>query len=74
MHIADPEERYWLMKEFEQLAVTPPSQDDKLKLLDELTKTETFNKIQTEKYASTKRFGVEGLDMIVPGMSTPSPI
>jgi 2-oxoglutarate dehydrogenase E1 component len=70
MHISDPEERFWIMKEFEQLAYQPPTKEDKLRILEELTKSETFNQFLVSKYTTTKRFGIEGLDTVISGMST----
>lgn len=70
MHITDPEVRCWIMKEFESLAVKPASKEDKYKILEELTKSETFNAFLVSKFTTTKRFGVEGLDTVISGMST----
>lgn len=69
MHISDAEERFWIMKEFEQMAYQPPTKEDKLRILEELTKSETFNQFLVSKFTTTKRFGVEGLDTVISGMS-----
>jgi len=69
MHISDTNERSWLMKRFEQVTVEQTTKEDKLKILEELTKSETFNQFLENKLKTSKRFGVEGLDSMISGLS-----
>ncbi len=69
MHISDMEERQWIMREFERIADEEVPRERKLKILEELTKSETFNQFLVSKFTTTKRFGVEGLDTVISGLS-----
>ena len=69
MHITDPDVRCWIMKEFETIATAPTSKEEKYKILEEITKSETFNQFLVSKFTTTKRFGVEGLESVSAGMS-----
>ena len=72
MHISDRAEQDWLMKEFEQLQSAPVSKAEQLEILEELTKSETFNSFLNDKLKTSKRFGLEGLDSLISGLSTMS--
>jgi 2-oxoglutarate dehydrogenase E1 component len=72
MHISDAREREWIMKEFEQLATETTPKEEKITILKELTKSETFNVFLNDKLKTSKRFGVEGLDSMISGLSTSS--
>lgn len=69
MHISDMEERQWIMREFERIADEEVPRERKLKILEELTKSETFNQFLVSKFTTTKRFGVEGLDTVISGLN-----
>ena len=63
------EEQSWIMHEFEGLTQIPVSNEQKIDTLKELTKAETFNSFLNDKLKTSKRFGVEGLDSMISGLS-----
>ncbi|MDH3369050.1 MAG: 2-oxo acid dehydrogenase subunit E2, partial [Gemmatimonadota bacterium] len=66
-HIANQEERVWLRRVIESGEHRYPLRDDvKLRLLTELTKVDTLERFLHRNYLGHKRFGIEGLDMLVP--------
>jgi 2-oxoglutarate dehydrogenase E1 component len=69
MHISNPTERTWLMHEFEKLENLKQSKEEKIKILEELTKVEAFNSFLSDKLKTSKRFGVEGMDSMISGLS-----
>lgn len=70
MHISDPNERHWIMHEFEKISTDQTSKEEKISILEELNKSETFNSFLSDKLKTSKRFGVEGLDSMISGLST----
>jgi 2-oxoglutarate dehydrogenase E1 component len=70
MHLTSYEEKKWLMRAFEKLSVHKTSKENKLKILEELAKVESFNSFLNDKLKTSKRFGVEGLCSMVVGLST----
>ena len=62
------------MKEFEKISETEVSKEEKVSILLELTKAEAFNYFLNDKLKTSKRFGVEGVDTLISGLSKPSPI
>jgi 2-oxoglutarate dehydrogenase E1 component len=66
-HIANHEERVWLRRVIESGEHRYPLRDDvKRRLLTELTKVDTLERFLHRNYLGHKRFGIEGLDMLVP--------
>jgi multifunctional 2-oxoglutarate metabolism enzyme len=66
-HIANYEERSWLRRVIESGEhFLPLSDDDKRDLLQQLTKVETLERFLHKSYLGSKRFGIEGLDTLVP--------
>ena len=66
-HIAHHEERTWLRRVIESGEhFMPLSDDDKRQLLTDLTRVETLETFLHKAYLGSKRFGIEGLDMLVP--------
>ncbi len=66
-HIANHEERVWLRRVIESGEHRYPLADDaKARLLQELTKVDVLERFLHRNYLGHKRFGIEGLDMIVP--------
>ena len=57
------------MKEFEQLTKDSIAKTEKVKILEDLTKSEAFNVFLNDKLKTSKRFGVEGLDSMISGLS-----
>jgi len=66
-HIADHGERVWLRRVIESGEHVQGFRDDaRLRLLTELTKVDTLERFLHRNYLGHKRFGIEGLDAIVP--------
>jgi len=66
-HIASHEERVWLRRIIESGEHRHPLSDEERHfLLDELTKVEGLETFLHRNYLGHKRFGIEGLDMLVP--------
>jgi 2-oxoglutarate dehydrogenase E1 component len=66
-HIASHEERVWLRRVIESGEHRHPlSEEHKLALLTELTRVDGLERFLHRNYLGHKRFGIEGLDMLVP--------
>jgi 2-oxoglutarate dehydrogenase E1 component len=66
-HIASHEERAWLRRVIESGEHRHPLDDEeKVALLEELTRVEGLERFLHRNYLGHKRFGIEGLDMMVP--------
>jgi len=66
-HIASHEERVWLRRVIESSEHRTPLKDEgKQALLRDLTKVDTLERFLHRAYLGHKRFGIEGLDMLVP--------
>ena len=66
-HIAKHDERVWLRRVIESGEHrTPLSQDEQRRLLSSLIRVEGFETFLHRSYLGHKRFGIEGLDMLVP--------
>ena len=66
-HIANHEERTWLRRVIESGEhFLPLSDEDKRQLLADLTRVETLETFLHKSYLGSKRFGIEGLDALVP--------
>ncbi|NBX03193.1 MAG: 2-oxoglutarate dehydrogenase E1 component [Alphaproteobacteria bacterium] len=71
MHIQHPEQKAWIQKKFEQdrgqFGLTT---DAKKKIWNTLMEVESFEQFLQVKYASTKRFSVQGGDAMLPGLES----
>jgi 2-oxoglutarate dehydrogenase E1 component len=66
-HIANHDQRTWLRRVIESGEhFLPLSDDDRRQLLADLTRVETLETFLHKSYLGSKRFGIEGLDMLVP--------
>ncbi|NIN10136.1 MAG: multifunctional oxoglutarate decarboxylase/oxoglutarate dehydrogenase thiamine pyrophosphate-binding subunit/dihydrolipoyllysine-residue succinyltransferase subunit [Gemmatimonadales bacterium] len=66
-HIASHEERVWLRRVIESGEHRHPlSDEEKHALLEELTRVDVLERFLHKNYLGHKRFGIEGLDMMVP--------
>ena len=66
-HISSHERRVWLRQQIESgVHRTPMSPDEKVALLERLTQVEAMERFLGKAYLGAKRFGIEGLDMMVP--------
>ncbi len=66
-HIASHEQRVWLRQVIESWQHrTPLSPEERVRLLDLLTKVDTLERFLHKAYLGHKRFGIEGVDLLVP--------
>jgi 2-oxoglutarate dehydrogenase E1 component len=69
MHLVDPEEKSWIQRRIEE----PRNKTDftdtgKRAILQRLTAAEVFESFLHKKYPGTKRFGVDGGEVLIPAM------
>jgi len=69
MHIQDPEQKKWMQRHLEGPR-TELSQQEKLRILHELNRAEAFEKFLHTKYVGQKRFGLEGVESLIPLLNT----
>ncbi|MFL6232618.1 MAG: 2-oxoglutarate dehydrogenase E1 component [Thermoanaerobaculia bacterium] len=62
MHIPDPERRRWIEERMEAEA----PEFDRRRILDLLTRGETFEQFLQSRYLGTKRFSIEGVEALLP--------
>ena len=62
MHISDPERRRWIEERMEAEA----PRFDQARILDLLTRAETFEQFLQSRYLGTKRFSIEGVEALLP--------
>ncbi len=66
-HIASHERRVWLRQQIESGAHRAPlAAEQQVALLERLTQVEGLERFLGKAYLGAKRFGIEGLDMLVP--------
>ena len=67
MHIQEAEERAWFLERFEQTrGMVPMTKEEKIEVLDHLARAEAFEGFLHKRYASEKRFSLEGGISLVP--------
>ncbi len=70
MHIADVEQRSWLLDRFESIGGRVPlDRGRKVHILEQLVKAELFEKFLGKRYPGEKRFSLEGAETLIPLMS-----
>ena len=70
MHIVDTTERHWIMQRMESVRSAPDyGVDVRLHLLNQLINAEGLEKSLASKYPGTKRFGLEGGEVLIPMLS-----
>jgi len=66
-HIASHEQRVWLRQVIESWQHRAPlSPEERVRLLEALTRVDTLERFLHKAYLGHKRFGIEGVDMLVP--------
>ena len=68
MHITDRERCNWLRARIETPEQFRYSEKKKLHILDRLAWAEMFEGFLANKYSAAKRFGLEGCEVLIPGM------
>jgi len=67
-HIANMEQQNWIRTKFEHAKKFEYDEKATLRLLDRLIYAVNFESFLATKYNTTKRFGLEGVDSLIPGM------
>jgi 2-oxoglutarate dehydrogenase E1 component len=71
MHIQDPEQKAWIQRKVEGAPwLTAFGPDDKRRILHQLTEAEGFEAFCQKRYATTKRFGLDGGEVTIPALHT----
>lgn len=70
MHIPNIPERNWLSHRVEAGAARPIDDEERRRLLRELTEVEEFERYLHRTFAGQKRFSVEGLETVVPMLTS----
>lgn len=71
MHIQDPEQKAWIQRKIEGAPwLTAFGPDDKRRILHQLTEAEGFEAFCQKRYATTKRFGLDGGEVTIPALHT----
>merc|ERR1712223_837590 len=70
MHIFNLDEVNWIRERLESPGAMTLSSEEKRLLLARISRSAGFENFLAKKYSSEKRFGLEGVDMMIPGMKT----
>jgi 2-oxoglutarate dehydrogenase E1 component len=71
MHIQDPDQKSWIQRRIEGAPwLSAFDKDAKKDILRQLTEAEGFEAFCARKYATTKRFGLEGGESTIPAVKT----
>jgi 2-oxoglutarate dehydrogenase E1 component len=62
MHLPFPDRVRWIQAQME----APPFEPDRARILHDLVRADTFEKVLQARYVGTKRFSIEGSDALVP--------
>ncbi|MDI2112926.1 2-oxoglutarate dehydrogenase E1 component [Commensalibacter nepenthis] len=68
MYLQDHEQRQWLMQRIEQLGSISLANDDKKRILQELTEAVGFEAFCQKRYVGVKRFGLDGGEVTIPAL------
>ncbi|HZF75273.1 MAG TPA: 2-oxoglutarate dehydrogenase E1 component [Acetobacteraceae bacterium] len=69
MHIQDPDQKSWIQRRIEGAPwLKAFDGGEKRKILQQLTEAEGFESFCARKYATTKRFGIEGGESTIPAL------
>jgi 2-oxoglutarate dehydrogenase E1 component len=67
MHVADIEQRAWLLERYENIGgKLDLSKHEKSIILEELTRSESFERFLGRRYPGEKRFSLEGAESLIP--------
>lgn len=70
MHITEQEKCAFIREKFETPGVTNLSSQEKRLILERLLRASTFEEFLAKKFPSEKRFGLEGGEVLIPGVKT----
>jgi 2-oxoglutarate dehydrogenase E1 component len=67
MHVSDMEQRAWLIERYEAAGGRVPLDNrGRIEILEQLTRSETFEKFLQKRYPGDKRFSLEGAEALIP--------
>lgn len=67
MHVADTEQRAWLLERFETIGgKLDLNKPEKTAVLEQLTRSESFERFLGKRYPGEKRFSLEGAESLIP--------
>ena len=67
MHICNLDEVNWIREKLETPGALQLNSDEKRLLLARISRAAGFENFLAKKYSSEKRFGLEGVEMMIPG-------
>lgn len=70
MHITSQEQKEWIRQKFENPESRRITPEEQKLTLERLVRSTKFEEFLAKKWVSEKRFGLEGLEMIIPCMKT----
>ncbi len=71
MHIQDPDQKAWIQRKVEGAPwLTAFAPEEKRRILRQLTEAEGFEAFCQKRYATTKRFGLDGGEVTIPALHT----
>ena len=68
VHLRDAEQVEWLRNRFENPELRKISKNDKRLIIERLIRSQRFEEFLAKKYPSEKRFGLEGCEVLIPGL------
>jgi len=68
IHLRDSEQIEWLRNRFENPDLKKFSKKDKRLIIERLIRSQRFEEFLAKKYPSEKRFGLEGCEVLIPGL------
>ena len=68
MHLQKPEQLKWLRERIEQSPMYQYSPETQTLILDRLSQAHLFESFLQNKYPNEKRFGLDGCEVLIPGM------
>uniref|UniRef100_A0A0K2UIX6 2-oxoglutarate dehydrogenase, mitochondrial n=1 Tax=Lepeophtheirus salmonis TaxID=72036 RepID=A0A0K2UIX6_LEPSM len=70
MHLSNLDEVNWIRKRLETPGSMAVNVDEKKLILQRISRSAGFENFLAKKFTSEKRFGLEGVEMLIPGMKT----
>lgn len=70
MFINNLEQTEWIKKKFETPGIMQFEEEEKRRILARLVRSQRFEEFLAKKWSSEKRFGLEGCEVLIPGMKT----
>eukprot|EP01015_Nassula_variabilis_P005669 TRINITY_DN1420_c0_g1_i8.p1 TRINITY_DN1420_c0_g1~~TRINITY_DN1420_c0_g1_i8.p1 ORF type:complete len:929 (-),score=201.79 TRINITY_DN1420_c0_g1_i8:61-2847(-) len=69
-HINNIEEQYWLRNKISEIQDIPRTKEEKIRTFKTLSDSEAFTEFCKSKFSTTKRFGIEGVDVGISALDT----